>query len=65
MSQWEYKVEGPGFGVAKNTELYYQWLNDWGREGWELISRGASDREEDHVFKRRISLPHDYRRAAS
>lgn len=39
MSKWEYRVQTAGaFWSGVKTEELEQLLNDWGEEGWEVVS---------------------------
>lgn len=46
--KYQYKV-----AFFTNTEDYETWLNNFGQEGWELVTSGVNTR---HVFKRQLKL---------
>ena len=60
MLQWDYQVETVGsfFGGIKDEQLN-QLLNDWGEEGWEVISLVHPPNSEKMrvIAKRTIDRP--------
>ena len=62
MTHWEYKVETMQVGGTMHLNLDQMtddWLNQFGAEGWELVSTttltfGGTDQRTYWVFKRPI-----------
>lgn len=66
IKQWEYRVQTVGsfFGGVKADELE-QLLNDWGEDGWEVISTHLLENTSKINVIAKRPLTRDVRRARS
>lgn len=66
IKQWEYRVQTVGsfFGGVKADELE-QLLNDWGEDGWEVISTHVLENTSKINVIAKRPLTRDVRRARS
>ncbi len=66
IKQWEYRVQTVGsfFGGVKADELE-QLLNDWGEDGWEVVSTHVLENTSKINVIAKRPLTRDVRRARS
>ncbi|WP_437794238.1 hypothetical protein [Sorangium sp. So ce693] len=50
MKTWEYLLDS--IGSMTNDDERMEWLNERGREGWELISERDRGNKIQYIFKR-------------